>query len=202
WSSIASPEDFYSVYITPPTTSSSGTKAKKRDPNALPFHLENPRDHEIQGYNAVQQGSAPQSYPRPSIAHSADLVPLAGYFVNTAAGEVGVLVVGTFNTEDVAGAQEFQQVTEEFISSAQSRGVSRVIIDVRQNGGGKVFSGYDMYKQFFPDQEPQTQSRWRGHAASEIYGEHISSFNTLTTLNANVFVSPFSKAAYVNADGN
>ncbi|KAF3045905.1 hypothetical protein E8E12_006109 [Didymella heteroderae] len=202
WSSISSPDDFYSVYVTPSTTSSSGTKAKKRDPNAIPFHLDNPRDHEMQGYNTIQQGSAPLNYPRPSVAHSADLVPLAGYFVNTGAGEIGVFVVGTFNTDDVAGAQEFQQVTEEFISTAQSRGVSRIIIDVRQNGGGKVLSGYDMYKQFFPDQEPQTQSRWRGHAASEIFGESISSFNTLTTLNANLYVSPFSKASYINADGN
>lgn len=202
WSSIASPDDFYSVYIAPSTTSSSGTKAKKRDPNAIPFQLDNPRDHEMTGYNTIQQGSAPLNYPRPSVAHSADLVPLAGYFVNTGAGEVGVFVVGTFNTDDVAGAQEFQEVIEEFISTAQSRGVSRIIIDVRQNGGGKVISGYDMYKQFFPDQEPQTQSRWRGHAASEIFGENISSLNTMTTRNANLFVSPFNKASYMNADGN
>ena len=201
WSSISSPEDFYDIYITPQTTSSSGVKAKKRDPNSLPFHLENPRDHELQGYNTIQHGSAPLNYPDPVIAHSAEEVPLAGYFANTGAGEIGVFVVGTFNTEDVAGAQEFQQVTQDFIAEAQSRGVSRIIIDVRQNGGGKVISGYDMYKQFFPSQEPQTQSRWRGHPASEVYGEGISSFRSITTLNANLFVSPFSKAAYTNVNG-
>ncbi|KAF2626622.1 peptidase S41 family protein-like protein [Macroventuria anomochaeta] len=202
WSEIFSREDFYQIYVSPQTSSSSGTKAKKRDPNALPFHLENPRDHEIQGYNTIQHGSAPLNYPEPAIAHSADFVPLAGYFVNTVAGEIGVFVVGTFNTDDVAGAQEFQQVTQQFISEAQSRGVTRIIIDVRQNGGGKVLSGYDMYKQFFPDQEPQTQSRWRGHAASEIYGESISSFRSMTALNANLYVSPFSKASYTDANGN
>ncbi|KAJ8109054.1 hypothetical protein OPT61_g7736 [Boeremia exigua] len=135
WASISSPEDFYDVYITPPR-SSSGMKAKKRDPNSLPLHLDNPRDHEIQGYNSIQHGSAPVNYPEPAIVHSADLVPLAGYFINTGEGEVGVFVVGTFNTESVAAAQEFQLVTQEFIAEAQSRGVSRVIIDVRQNGGG------------------------------------------------------------------
>jgi hypothetical protein len=201
WSSISSPEDFYDIYILPQTTSSLGTKAKKRDPNSLPFHLENPRDYELQGYNTIQHGSAPLNYPEPVIAHSAEEVPLAGYFVNTGAGEVGVFVVGTFNTEDVAGAQEFQLVIQEFIAEAQSRSVSRIIIDVRQNGGGKVLSGYDMYKQFFPSQEPQAQSRWRGHTASEIYGESISSFRSMTSLNENLYVSPFSKAAYTDAAG-
>lgn len=201
WSSISSPEDFYTVYITPQTSSSSGTKAKKRDPNSLPFHLENPRDHEfIKGYHMIQHGSAPVSYPDPVVVHSADQVPLAGYFINTSAGEIGVFVVGTFNTDDVPGAQEYQAVTQEFISLAQSRGVTRIIIDVRQNGGGKVLSGYDMYKQFFPSQEPQTQSRWRGSPAGEIFGKSVSSFNTLTTDNAPVYLSPFSKAAYLSAN--
>lgn len=202
WQSITSAQDFYDVYIAPQTSTSSGLKAKKRDPNSLPLHLDNPRDHEIQGYNAIQHGSAPINYPTPNIAHSAELVPLAGYFINTGAEEVGVFVVGTFNTEDVAGAQEFQQVTEEFIAEAKSRGVSRMIIDVRQNGGGKVLSGYDMYKQFFPDQEPQAQSRYRGHRASEVFGESISEFDSMTILNAPLYVSPFSKAAYLDAEGN
>src|SRR5690242_16013887 len=77
-----------------------------------------------------------------------------------------------------------------------------MIIDVRQNGGGKVLSGYDMYKQFFPDQEPQAQSRYRGHRASEVFGESISEFDSMTILNAPLYVSPFSKAAYLDADGN
>lgn len=201
WSSISSPEDFYQTYITPSLTSSSGTKAKKRDPNSLPFHLENPRDHEIRGYNTIQHGSVPLNYPDPIVAHSAELVPLAGYFINTGAGEIGVFVVGTFNTDDVAGAQEFQAVTQEFIASARSRGVSRIVIDVRQNGGGKVLSGYDMYKQFFPSQEPQAQSRWRGHQASEIYGKSISSWDRMTALNTNLYFSPFSKAAFTDANG-
>ncbi|KAF3009674.1 hypothetical protein E8E13_008237 [Curvularia kusanoi] len=202
WPSISSPEEFYDIYISPSSSSFSRSKAKKRDPTSLPFHLDNPRDHELQGYNTIQQGSAPLSYPEPVISHSAADVPLAGYFVSTSAGEIAVLVVGTFNTEPGEGAQEFQRVAQDFIASAQSRGVTRMVIDVRQNGGGNVISGYDLYKQFFPDQDPQTQSRWRGHAASELFGENISSFPRMTAVNANLFVSPFSKAAYTNANGS
>jgi hypothetical protein len=202
WSGISSPEDFYDIYITPSTSSSSGSKAKKRDPYSLPFHLENPRDHEMQGYNTIQQGNSPFNYPEPIIAHSGELVPLSGYFIDTGAGEIGVFVVGTFNTDPGAGSQEFQQVTQDFIAAAQSRGVTRLIIDVRQNGGGNVISGYDMYKQFFPDQDPQTQSRWRGSPASELFGENISSLESMTILNTAVYISPFNKATYTNADGS
>lgn len=201
WSGISSPQDFYDIYIVPSTSSSSGYKAKKRDPNSLPFHLENPRDHEMQGYNTIQQGNSPFNYPEPVIAHSAELVPLSGYFIDTSAGEIGVLVVGTFNTEPGSGSQEFQQVVQDFISSASSRGISRIIIDVRQNGGGNVISGYDTYKQFFPDQDPQTQSRWRGSPASTLLGEKISSLGELTLLNTAAYISPFNKATYTDASG-
>ena len=156
----------------------------------------------MQGYNTIQQGNSPFNYPEPVIAHSAELVPLSGYFINTGDGEIGVFVVGTFNTDPGAGSQEFQQVTQDFIAEAQSRGVTRVIIDVRQNGGGNVISGYDMYKQFFPDQTPQTQSRWRGSPASELFGENISSLESMTILNTAVYISPFNKATYTNADGS
>ncbi|KAL6702625.1 hypothetical protein ACN47E_001294 [Coniothyrium glycines] len=195
WTFVTGPESFYETYIVPDT---SAQRVKKRDPNALPMHLENPRDHDFQGSFSVKHGSVPVFYPEPVVAHSADLVPLAGYFVNTNEGEIGVLVVQTFNTEDVAGAVEFQAVVQDYISQAKSRGIERVIIDVRANGGGKILSGYDMYKQFFPSQAPQTQSRWRGSPASRVFGESLSSFESINFINAELFTSPFSNDAYVN----
>ncbi|KAH9882324.1 hypothetical protein J1614_000560 [Plenodomus biglobosus] len=197
WSYIDSPKSFYETYAIPETSS---LRVKKRDSNALPMHLENPRDHEFRGSFALQHGSVPSSYPRPELSHSATLVPLAGYFMNLGGQQVGVLVVQTFNTDDVEGAQEFQQVVQEYISQAKSRGVEKHIIDVRANGGGKVLSGYDMFKQFFPSQEPQTQSRFRGHPASELFGASISSFKSMTVLNAELFTSPFSNDAYVSSE--
>ncbi|KAF2851879.1 peptidase S41 family protein-like protein [Plenodomus tracheiphilus IPT5] len=197
WEYIDSPESFYETYVIPETSS---TRVKKRDPNALPMHLENPRDHEFRGTFALQHGSVPEAYPTPEISHSAELVPLAGYFLNLGGQEVGVLVVQTFNTEDAEGAQEFQQVVQEYISQAKSRGVEKHIIDIRANGGGKILSGYDMYTQFFPSQKPQTQSRYRGHTTSELFGRSISSFKSMTVLNAELYTSPFSNDAYVSSE--
>jgi hypothetical protein len=196
WPYIDDAASFYEMYVVPKTIS----PVKKRDPNALPLHLENPRDHMFRGTFAQQRSSVPLFYPDPVVAHSANLVPLAGYFIDTSEGQIGVLVVQTFNTEDVKGAVEFQAVVQEYISQAKSRGVEKHIIDIRTNGGGKVLSGYDMYLQFFPSKEPQTQSRYRGHAASELFGDKCSSFKSINTLNAELFTSPFSNDAYLSSD--
>jgi hypothetical protein len=197
WSFISDPESFYDTYIDP---SSSSQRLKKRDTNAPPFHLHNPRDHEFHSAFPVQQGSVPLLYPRPFIAHSEPLVPLAGYFINTAQGQIGVLMVQTFNNDDAAGAREFQRVIQRYIAEAKSRGVAKHIIDVRSNGGGIILSGYDMYLQFFPSQKPQTQSRYRGHPASQLFGQTISSFTVPTAANAELYTSPFSNDAFLSAD--
>ncbi|KAH8731735.1 peptidase S41 family protein-like protein [Phaeosphaeriaceae sp. PMI808] len=197
WQYISDPESFYETYIAPSTSSQ---RVKPRDPNALPHHLENPRDHEFHSAFTIQHGSVPLSYPRPFIAHSAAQVPLAGYFINTAQGQIGVLVVQTFNTDDDAGAREFQRVIQRYIAEAKTRGVAKHIIDVRTNGGGKVLSGYDMYLQFFPSKAPQAQSRYRGHRASEVFGKSISSFTVPTVSNAEFFTSPFSNDAYLSTN--
>lgn len=199
WSFISDPESFYDTYISPVTSSQ---RIKKRDPNALPLHLDNPRDHEFLSAFTPQHGSAPFTYPRPFVAHSAPQVPLAGYFINTAQGQIGVLVVQTYNTEDVTGAREYQRIIQRYIAEARTRGVAKHIIDVRANGGGKVLNGYDMYLQFFPSQKPQSQSRYRGHRASELFGSSISTFSLPTTSSAErqLYTSPFSNEAFLSAN--
>jgi hypothetical protein len=195
WSSIYDPRSFYDMFIQPST---SLEDLRRRDPNALPHHLEHPRELSVPDHYATQEASIPRAYPRPFVAHSQPTVPLAGYFINTAQGQIGVLVVQTFNTNDTAGAQEFQRIVQRYIAEAKGRGVAKHIIDVRTNGGGKVISGYDLYLQFFPSQDPQTQNRYRGHPASELFGKNISSFTSVSTLNAALFASPFSNDAYLD----
>ena len=201
WEDISSPDSFYDVYVTP-QNSSLFSKVKKRNPKAPPLQLTHPRDIEIAGYKSIHGGSVPVFYPKPLVAHSGEQVPLAGYFMETSAGEVGVLVVGTFNADIGEGAREFQAVIQEYIETAKSRGVKKHVIDVRNNPGGILLNGYDMYKQFFPSKEPQGQSRFRGSKATELLGSSVSSYDRLTSLNAPFFVSPFSNDAWITPDGN
>jgi hypothetical protein len=198
WGNVQDAESFYDTFCVHPTSPRSGVD--KRNMNDPPLQLKNPRDRDFKSASMQQHGSVPLSYPEPVVAHSSDQVPLAGYFINTDVGQVGVLIVQTFNTADVQGAQEFQRVVQQYISEAKSRGVEKHVIDMRGNPGGKVLSGYDMYLQFFPSQEPQTQSRYRGHRASELFGESISSYQEITLANGQLFTSPFSNDAYLSAD--
>lgn len=65
-------------------------------------------------------------------------------------------------------------VIQDFLAEAVSRGTKKMMIDVRTNGGGKVFLGYDTFKRFFPSTEIQLQSQYRDHDALNLFGEQIS----------------------------
>ncbi|KAK6358139.1 hypothetical protein TWF730_007493 [Orbilia blumenaviensis] len=59
-----------------------------------------------------------------------------------------------------------QAAVELFLAEAKRRGMERLIIDVRGNGGGYVNMGYDLYKQLFPASDPYSGTRLRYHPAS------------------------------------
>ncbi|OCK75754.1 peptidase S41 family protein, partial [Lepidopterella palustris CBS 459.81] len=190
WSQISDGETFYETYITPST---SNSKLKKRDPNRLPTQLKHPRDP------SLARRDVPIAYPKPFIQHSSSTVPLAGYFLSHPnVTNLGVLMMQTFNTESVDDAEEFQLVVQNFLAEAVSRGTKKLIIDVRTNGGGKIFLGYDTFKQFFPSTEPQLQSRYRAHDATNVLGKEISTlqFNSRT---GEVYTSPFNYHSYLTA---
>ncbi|KAF2646765.1 peptidase S41 family protein-like protein [Massarina eburnea CBS 473.64] len=191
WQSISDASDFYTKFITPSTDSK---KIKKRDPHSLPQHLRNPREAEL------DRRYVPAGYPIKVVSHSSDDVTLAGFFVDGPDSKVGVLIVQTFNTETADDAREFQAVVQNYIAAAQEKNVTKHIIDVRTNGGGKVLLGYDTYLQFFPSKEPQLMSRYRGHQGSELLGEKLSSIPRITNSNGELYTSPFNFHSYLNKD--
>lgn len=194
WRNVANGTSFYENFV-----SAQSQELSKRDVNVVPYHLENPRESELLGTDAVYRSTLPLSYPDPSVSSKRSDVMIAGYFINTPQGQVGVLAVQDYISEEEGNPKDFQRVVEDFITEAKSR-KAKVIIDTRTNGGGRVMSGYDMYLQFFPSQKPQTQSRWRGHRASELFGSRISSLLTISSTNAGLFVSPFSNDAWLNSE--
>lgn len=188
-------QTFYETFIEA-STSAKRIKKREENPHKLPRPLELPRDLED-----VNQAGIPFGYPRPNIQHSSSDVELAGYFIQTSVGTVGILLCQTYNPTTVRSSQEFQSVIERYINEAKSRNVAKHVIDVRGNGGGKVFLGYDMYLQFFPSQKPQLQSRYRIHPASDLLGQSIStiSFGTRTATN-DYYMTPFNKNYYLDAN--
>lgn len=189
WAEITDGESFYSTFISP-----SITKLKQRSPQALPRHLEHVKEVEL------SRRSVPAQYPVPSIEHSAEDIGLAGFFIDTSAGTVGVLMVQTFNTDSTSSnddAREFQSVVQQYIEDAKSRNVVKHIIDMRTNGGGKILLGYDLYLQFFPSQEPQLMSRYRGGQATELLGTLLSTLS-FSSSTGSIYTSPFNYNSYLD----
>lgn len=200
WEYIVDGDSFYDTYISPSGLfgSAGSKKLKKRSPYTLPRKLQHHRDAEL------DSAYVPLFYPDPVVEHSSPDVALAGYFVDSPAGKVGVLMVQTFNTNDSDSdeSEEFQGIVEDYINNAKEQNVAKHIIDLRTNGGGKVLLGYDMYLQFFPSQEPQLQARYRGHKASELIGSSLSTIGDLTYSNGDLYTSPFNYHSYLDKDLN
>lgn len=192
WTNVNDGQDLFDIYVE--LTPDSLFKLKKRTTPAQP-----PRHLQITQADLDDEATVPVNYPEPDIEHSAADVPLAGYFIDTDAGKIGVLVIQTFNTETVSDAEEFQSVIEKFIADAKSQQVTKVVIDVRTNGGGLVMLGYDAYLQFFPTQEPQLLSRYRANEATNIMGEQMEQVD-LTPQTIEIYTIPWNYRAYVDAD--
>lgn len=200
WRGVKDGQDFYDAFISPPDLTRKSTAAQKRSLNHhnVPRNVEYPREAEL------NRRWVPWAYPTAIVEHKSDDVKLAGYFVDSGAGKVGVLMVQTFSVEadngDNAEAREFQNVVQEYISQAKDQKVDKHIIDIRTNGGGKILLGYDMFLQFFPNEHPQLQSRWRGHQGSELFGNKLSSIKTMNVSNGNLYTSPFNFHSYISGN--
>ena len=77
---------------------------------------------------------------------------IAGYFPDDE-DSLAVLSVPTFDPLDSDDA-EFQDVLRSFLATSKAQGKSKLVIDLRGNGGGDVVDGYDMFKQLFPGMVP------------------------------------------------
>jgi hypothetical protein len=84
----------------------------------------------------------------------------------------------------------------DFIRLSKAAGKTKLIFDMRGNGGGNAILGYDTFKQVFPqaDQEPFGGTRYRANEALNIAGQMTSDFNNNKTYaqgNQTAFVQAF-----------
>lgn len=108
-------------------------------------------------------------YPDPVILHSEAVV--GGYYLTgTGYEDVAVLSIPSFSPEARGGAVEFQNTVASFFKDATSNGKKKLIIDLRANGGGRVFLGYDLFKQLFPKMDPYGGTRFRANDAFNAAG--------------------------------
>ncbi|KAF3937795.1 hypothetical protein ABW19_dt0205620 [Dactylella cylindrospora] len=97
---------------------------------------------------------------------------VGGYFMDdyeNDGSKTAILDITGFAPDDPTAkypTHAVQAAVELFLKECKKRGMEKLIIDVRGNGGGYVNMGYDMYKQLFPAGTPYSGTRLRYHPAS------------------------------------
>ncbi|KAI1635526.1 peptidase s41 family protein [Biscogniauxia mediterranea] len=119
-------------------------------------------------------------YPAPVIISSDSAI--SGYFLEGEGFEdVAVIVMLSFAPEDQV---EFQRVAQDFFAASVAAGKKRLVVDVQANGGGYIFSGYDLFRQLFPDIVQEGLGRWRESdgflAVSEVFSAASEGFDAAT----------------------
>jgi hypothetical protein len=109
-------------------------------------------------------------YPPAETLHSEGVI--GGYYLSGSGyDDVAVLSVPSFQPMGEDGVPEFQDLIGAFLKSAKSAGKTKLVIDLRGNGGGRVYLGYDLFKQLFPSMDPYGASRFRANEAFDLVGQ-------------------------------
>lgn len=98
---------------------------------------------------------------------------ISGYFLKESS--IAVLSIPGFDEADDA-VDTFSSTIANFVSSAITAGMKKVVIDLQQNYGGDTLLAFDTFKQFFPTIEPYGGSRVRAHDSANIMGSTITGY--------------------------
>ncbi|KAF2280549.1 uncharacterized protein EI97DRAFT_439551 [Westerdykella ornata] len=111
-------------------------------------------------------------YPVPVMLHSEAVI--GGYYLSGQGYDnVAVLSIPSFQPTSDAGVEEFQDLIGQFLERASKAGKTRLVIDLRGNGGGFANLGYDLFKQLFPEEDPWVATRFRANEAFDILGQFL-----------------------------
>ncbi|KAI1339844.1 hypothetical protein F5Y15DRAFT_382300 [Xylariaceae sp. FL0016] len=127
FSGVTDGESFYEKFCTGPTSTSTSSPTTTTTSTSAP--------------TATQ----PKGYPEPVLISSDSQV--AGYYLDGENSDVAVLAMVSFDPDVPA---EFQAVIQNFFADAKAAGKTKLVIDVSANGGGIILTGYDAFRQLFP----------------------------------------------------
>lgn len=125
-----------------------------------------------------RQSIPSHSYPKPVVEHSSGMV--AGYYMTESGFEdVAVLKIITFSTGEEKdrgkAAIEFQSVVKQFLGNATEAGKKKLVIDLRENGGGDTDLLLDTFMQLFPGKVPFSAQRYRAQEQFNLIGKAVNS---------------------------
>lgn len=139
-----------------------------------------------------KRAAIPTDYPTPIVEHSGGAV--AGYFLEGKGYEdVAVLKIITFDPDGDDTGNEFQSVVADFMSNATAANKTKLIIDLRENGGGATNLLLDTFMQLFPGETPFSAQRYRGQEQFLLIGDRVSEIWNNETMLAASSESAFGK---------
>ncbi|KAL7814341.1 hypothetical protein V8C26DRAFT_141037 [Trichoderma gracile] len=158
-------DDLWDAACKPQPASSDNSSQKKR----------------AESSPSVKEKPAPETYPKPTVKDPFNLI--TGYLLDEKGLEdVAVLTVPTFETEDEASGIPINEIAnfaleaQEFVQKAVAAGRSKIIIDVTNNGGGVVASGFGLVSVFFPNMTIFSATRIRSNPGFQFIVETVTRF--------------------------
>ncbi|KAH6873021.1 hypothetical protein BKA58DRAFT_313356 [Alternaria rosae] len=122
---------------------------------------------------------------------------VGGYYLDGPGYEnVAILSIPSYESPD---AQSFQNTMRDFIRMSRKAGKTKMIFDLRGNGGGNAILGYDTFKQVYPQAvaEPFGGTRFRANEALNLAGKITQDFlanKTFVQSNQTAFMEVFGRA--------
>jgi hypothetical protein len=129
---------------------------------------------------ATPNQAAIPGFPDPVLA-SNDSVVTMYYLDSPGLTDVAVIYISGF---DPSIPRVFQRTVDLFFQYCRIDGKKKIIVDLQMNGGGYIFQGYDLFRQFFPEIQEEGFNRWRETeqfmAMAEIYSEASAKIDPFT----------------------
>lgn len=116
------------------------------------------------------EGVAPPhpAYPSPIVISSDKSV--AGYLSDTNP-DLAILAVPSFSS---LSPIEFENVVRQLLATASENNRTKLVIDLRGNGGGTIFLAYDLFRQLFPTETPYGAGNYRAGELHNFTGRVAS----------------------------
>ena len=120
-------------------------------------------------------------YPTAVAQDKSNLV--AGYFLQSQSyQDTAVLKIISFNAEDVAAQLDFQATVKKFVAECVKNKKTKLVIDLRENGGGSTNILLDTVFQLFPKETPFSGQHNRVHEIYAAVADSVEEIYTNATL--------------------
>ncbi|KAL2061185.1 hypothetical protein VTL71DRAFT_7458 [Oculimacula yallundae] len=97
---------------------------------------------------------------------------LSGYFLPD---DIAVLSIPTFQ-EYGDNVDDYSATVGRFLSTAHSKGMKKIVIDLQRNSGGDALLAIDTFKQFFPTIDTYGGSHLRAHPSANVMGQAMTDY--------------------------